>query len=106
MNYELKQIRGVPYFLDGTSVKTFDLANGHPTEHCVPIGTYDSTTDRINYFDDWRLRVEPRLNAFRESLVSHARDTLRDTFIKPQKPRKTTRNPRKPTSRAKNPASV
>ena len=106
MNYELKHIRGIPYYLHGTTVKTFELNGGQPSEHCIDIGTYHPDTDRIEYFDDWKERVESRLVSFRSSLVSHARDTLRDTVIKPQKQRKTTRNPRKPSSRTKNTASL
>jgi len=106
MNDELKHIRGIPYYLHGTTVKTFELRNGQPSEHCIEIGRYDADRDHIEYAVDWRERVQPRLDAFRQSLVSHARDALRDAVVKPQKPRKAARNPRKPSSRTKNPASV
>jgi len=106
MNYELKHIRGIPYYLHGTTVKTLELQGGLPSEHCVDIGQYDADTDRIEYSANWRELVQPRLDAFRSGLVSHARDALRDAIIKPQKPRKAARNPRKPTSRAKNPPSL
>ena len=106
MTYELKHIRGIPYYLHGTTVHTFELQGGQPSEHCIPIGTYHPDTDRVEYFPDWRERVEPRLDAFRSGLVSHARDAVRDAVIKPHKPRKAPRNPRKPSARAKNPASL
>jgi hypothetical protein len=106
MNYELKHIHGIPYYLDGTTVRTLELDNGKPASTCLPIGPYDATSDSITYFPDWRERVQPRLDAFRAALTSQARDTLRDSIVKPQKPRKATRNPRKPASRAKNPESV
>ena len=104
MNYELKHINRVPYFINGTTVYTLELQAGQPSEHCVAIGTYRD--DQIDYYPDWRERVEPRLVAFRASLVSHARDAVRDAVVKPQKPRKAARNPRKPSSRTKNIASV
>jgi len=106
MNYELKHIRGIPYYLDGINVRTLELRGGQPSEHCVIIGTYRADVDQIDYLPDWRERVQPRLDAFRSGLVSHARDALRDAVVKPQKPRKAARNPRKSSSRTKNPASV
>jgi len=106
MNYELKHIHGIPYFINGTTVHTLELHAGQPSEHCIPIGTYRADADEIDYYPDWRERVEPRLVAFRAGLVSHARDALRDAVVKPQKPRKAARNPRKPSSRTKNPPSV
>jgi len=106
MNYELKHIRGIPYYLHGNIVKTLELQGGLPSEHCVDIGRYDADKDCIEYYANWRELVQPRLDAFRNSLVSHARDALRDAVVKPQKPRKATRNPRKPSSRTKNIASV
>lgn len=106
MTYELKHIRGIPYYLHGTTVRTFELEGGQPSQHCIEIGTYDAATDSITYVDDWRERCEPRLAAFRSTLVSHARDALRDAVIKPQKSRKTTRTPRKPSNRTKNTPSV
>lgn len=106
MNYELKHIRNIPHFVNGTTVYTLELQAGQPSDHCIAIGTYSVDTDQIEYYPDWRERVEPRLVAFRAGLVSHARDALRDAVVKPQKPRKAARNPRKPSSRTKNPPSV
>ena len=94
-NYELKHIRGIPYYLDGTTVRTFELDAGKPSSTCVPIGTYHSATDTIQYFPDWRASLQPRLDAFRDTIISQDRSTLRDSIIKPQKQRKATRTPRK-----------
>ena len=105
MNYELKQIRGIPYYLEGTAegtiVRTFELDAGKPASNTVAIGTYNSTTDTITYFTDWKERVSSNLSAFRASIVPTDRDKLRESIIKPQKQRKSTRNPRKTTSKSK-----
>ena len=106
MNYELKHINGIPYYLDGTTIRTLELDNGKPASTCIAIGTYDAASNSITYLPDWRERVQPRLNAFRAGLISQARDTLRESIVKPQKPRKAARNPRKSTTRTKNPESV
>jgi hypothetical protein len=97
MNYELKHIRGIPYYLDGTTVKIFDLDKGKPSTNCTSIGTYDATDDSITYFTDWRERVKSNLDSFRGSITPQERDKLRESIIKPQKQRKTTRTPRKTT---------
>ena len=101
MNYELKHIHGIPYYLDGTTVKSFELDKGKPGTNCVAIGTYDAATDSITYYTDWRERVKSNLDTFRANLIVQERDKLRESIIKPQKPRKTTRTPRKPTTRTK-----
>jgi hypothetical protein len=95
--YELKHIRGIPYYLDGTTIKTFVLDNGKPSSNCISIGTYDAASDSITYFADWRERVKPSLDSFRSSLTAQERDKLRESIIKPTKQRKTTRTPRKTT---------
>ena len=95
--YELKHIHGVPYYLDGTTVRIFDLNNGKPTSNCITIGTYAATDDTITYFPDWRERVKSTLDSFRTSLTVQERDKLRESIIKPQKQRKATRTPRKTT---------
>lgn len=101
-NLELKHIRGIPYYLNGTIVNTFEISGGKPiVDKCVAIGIYDPATDSINYYDDWRERVQPNLDAFRGALVAREREKLRQDFVKPQKPRKATRNPRKTGSRTK-----
>ena len=105
MTYELKHIRGIPYYLDGTVVKTFELDAGKPSSKCVAIGTYNTTEDSITYYDDWTTRVKSNLESFRSSLIPQERDKLRESIIKPQKQRKATRTPRK-ALRAKNNTSV
>ena len=96
-NYELKHIHGIPYYLDGTTVKTFELFAGKPGANCTDIGTYNKETDSIVYFSDWRDRVANNLEIFRNSITIQDRDKLRESIIKPQKQRKTTRTPRKAT---------
>jgi hypothetical protein len=95
--YELKHIRGIPYYLDGTTIRIFELNNGKPSTNCIAIGTYDATSDSITYYTDWRERVKSNLDVFRSSLFAQERDKLRESIIKPQKQRKTTRTPRKTT---------
>lgn len=105
MSYELKHIHGVPYYLDGSAVRTFEMDGGKPAAECVAIGTYDAATDTLAYFADWRERIQPRLDAFRLGVSPQERNKLRDTIVKPQKQRKTTRTPRKSSVRAKSAAS-
>lgn len=95
--YELKHIRGIPYYLDGTTVRIFDLIAGKPSNNCTAIGTYTAATDSITYFTDWRERVKSNLDSFRTALTAQERDKLRESIIKPTKQRKTTRTPRKTT---------
>ncbi len=97
MNYELKHIRGIPYYLDGTTIKTFELDKGKPGANCVAIGTYNATNDSITYYPDWHTRVKSNLDAFRGTIIVQERDKLRESIIKPTKQRKTTRTPRKTT---------
>ena len=106
MSYELKHIRGIPYYLDGTTIRTFEHDGVKPAADCVAIGTYDITTDSITYFPDWRERTQPHLDAFHSSITAHERDKLREIVAKPQKQRKTTRTPRKTTTRTKNTKST
>jgi hypothetical protein len=103
MNYELKHIRGIPYYLqNGTDLYTFELdASGKSSTECIRIGTYHSATESIHYDPSWRERVQPRLDAYRESLFSQQRDTLRETIVKPQKSSHSKRAPRKSAPRAK-----
>ena len=102
MTYELKHINGIPYYLNGTTVYTFELDAGKPSSKCIAIGTYtDTNTNTITYYDDWTTRVKDNLDSFRASLFAQERGKLRESIIKPQKQRKTIRTPKKPT-RAKN----
>ena len=105
MTYELKHINGIPYYLNGTTVYTFELDAGKPSK-CIAIGTYtdtntDTNTNTITYYDDWATRVKDNLDSFRASLFAQERGKLRESIIKPQKQRKTIRTPKK-TTRAKN----
>jgi len=93
MTYELKQINGIPYYLNGSIVYTFEL--DAEKSKPVAIGTYNN--ESIAYYDDWRQRVQSNLDTFRESIIIQERDKLRESIIKPQKPRKATRTPRKST---------
>ncbi len=96
--YELKHIRGIPYYIDGTTVKTFELDAGKPSAtKCTAIGSYDAASDSITYFTDWRERVKSNLDSFRATISVQERDKLRESIIKPTKQRKTTRTPRKTT---------
>lgn len=97
MNYELKHIRGIPYYLDGTTVRTFELDRGKPASNTIAIGTYNAADDSITYYTDWHIRVKPNLDAFRSNISAQERDKLRESIIKPTKQRKTTRTPRKTT---------
>ena len=95
--YELKHIRGIPYYIDGTTVRIFELDAGKPSTNCVAIGTFNATSDSITYYPDWRDRVKSNLDAFRSGISAQERDKLRESIIKPTKQRKTTRTPRKTT---------
>jgi len=99
MTYELKHIRGIPYYLHGTTVHTFELDAGQPSSSCIPFGTYHPTTDSIEYYDNWEQLLQPRLDAFRAAITSQDRGA-RDASEKPQKPRKATRTPRKSSAAA------
>ena len=91
--YELKHINGIPYYLDGTTIRIFDLNNGKPSSNCVAIGTYVAADNTITYFSDWRERVKSTIESFRNSITVQERDKLRESIVKPQKPRKATRTP-------------
>ena len=97
MSYELKHIRGIPYYLDGTTVRTFEVTNGGSSPDTVEIGTYDAATNSIKYYTDWRERVKSRLAEFNSSLVPQERENIRKFIVKPTKPRKTPPTPRKST---------
>jgi hypothetical protein len=71
--FEVKHIRGIPYYLHGTTIYTFELEAGKPSNRCTAIGTYDAAFDNIVYYPDWRERVQSNLISFRESLFSHLR---------------------------------
>ena len=105
IQFEIKHIKGIPYYLHESTIHTFELDGGKPGARCTAIGTYDAATDSIVYYPDWRERVSSHLQHFRESLFTQERDKLIDSIVKPTKPRKAAQHPRKSSSRAKNPPS-
>jgi len=101
MSYELKHIRGIPYYLRENTIYTFELNKGVPADTCVAIGEYDEKHDSITYYPDWKERIQPRFNAYQQSLISLERDKLRENITKPiKKSRKAVRNPRKSSKAA------
>ena len=105
VNFEIKHINGIPYYVHESTIYTFELDAGQPSANCTAIGTYHAAGDSITYYPDWKQCVAGNLQRFRESLFTPERDKLRESIIKPTKQRKATRNPRKTTSRTKNPKS-
>jgi hypothetical protein len=98
--FEIKHIHGIPYYLDGTTVYTFEVEKGLPSERCIAIGTYDN--ESILYYENWKELVQSNLDTFRASLVSKERKATHDANIKPlKKPRNAPKNPRKSATRAK-----
>ena len=104
MSFEVKHIRGIPYFLNGTTIHTLELHEGKPSDKCTAIGTYHAESNSITYFPDWKERVAPHLASFHAAITVQDRDKLRESIVKPQKQRKSTRNPRK-ASKPKSSAS-
>lgn len=105
MNYELKHIRGIPYYSRDGIIYSFELdPAGAPSADCIRLGIDDG--DRVVYDPDWRELVQPRVDAYRASLVAQKRDGLRQNLAKPQKSSHSKRAPRKPSTRAKNPKST
>lgn len=101
--FELKHIRGIPYYVQNNVLYAFELSHnepGKPSRDCIVLGTYDATTGDISYTDDWKERSQPHLDAFRTQLIPVERGYIRQDLVKPQKSRKAPRHPRK-TSRAK-----
>lgn len=105
VNFEIKHINGIPYYVSESIVYTFELDAGKPSESCTAIGIFDAATGSITYYPDWRDRVQSNLQRFRESLFTQERDKLRESIIRPAKQRKAARNPRKAASQTKNPKS-
>jgi hypothetical protein len=101
--FELKHIRGIPYYVQNSILYAFTLSRdepGKPSRECIVLGTYDATTGTIAYAEDWRERVQPSIDAFRAELAPLERGNIRQDIVKPQKSRKASRHSRK-TSRAK-----
>ena len=100
MTFQLKHIKGIPYFIKNNLVHTFELENGQPSQHCIAIGSYNEVSDSITYDDGWFNRVQPHLEAFRSRVVVIDRSKLNETADKLQKPRNPPANKSK-SSRAK-----
>ena len=101
MNYELKQIRGIPYYLRESTIYTFELKNGVPADTSIAIGTYDEPSNAVIFYPNWKELAQPRLDTYRQDLISLDRDKLRENIVKPvKKSRKSTRNPRKSSKAA------
>jgi hypothetical protein len=92
MTFQLKHIKGVPYFIKENRAYTFELENGQPSSKCIAIGTYDIDTDTIIYDEGWFERIRERLETFRRSVEVIERDKLRESVDKPQKQRKSVPN--------------
>ena len=90
----VKHVRTIPYWLEGTTLSTFELTEGGPSADRVPIGTYQPDTDSIVFFDDWRERCQSHLDAYRASLVGQDRGPHRSVLLRPAKSRVSARNSR------------
>ena len=100
--FELKHIRGIPYYLSDNRVYTFELDHGLPSEKCIQLGVYNPDTNSITYRDNWEERIQPNLTQFREQLVSKERKNVNDGSNKPlKKSRKPVKTPRKSSTKAK-----
>lgn len=99
----LKHIRGIPYYLDGTNLYSFEVHGGKPSPHSVLLGTYDPATDRVQLLDGWAEAAKPRLDAYREGVIARARDDFRQSIDKPEKQSASKRAPRTSSRRTKAP---
>ena len=88
----VKHVRTIPYWLEGTTLSTFELHEGGPSSERIPIGTYQPDTDHVVLFDDWRERCQSRLDAYRASLVGQDRGPNRSVLLRPAKSRGSARN--------------
>ncbi len=88
----VKHVRTIPYWLEGTTLSTFELTEGAPSAERIPLGTYQPDTDSIVFFDDWRERCQSRLDAYRASLVGQDRGPNRSILLRPAKSRGSARN--------------
>jgi hypothetical protein len=90
----VKHVRTIPYWLEGTTLSTFELHEGGPSAERIPIGTYQPESDSIEFFPDWRERCQSRLDAYRASLVGQDRGPNRSVLLRPAKSRVSARNSR------------
>lgn len=101
--FELKHLRGIPYYVQNGILYAFELSRdepGKPSRDSIAIGTYDTGSNTFTYAADWRERVQSRLDAYRASIRPLERGHIRQDLVKPQKSRKASRHSRK-TGRAK-----
>ena len=89
---EIKHVRTIPYWLEGTTLSTFELHDGAPSAERIPIGTYQPDTDSVVFVDDWRERCQSRLDAYRASLVGQDRGPHRSVLLRPKVTRNSSRN--------------
>lgn len=88
----VKHVRTIPYWLEGTTLSTFELVDGAPSAERIPIGTYQPESDSIEFFPDWRERCQHRLDAYRDSLVGQDRGPHRTVLLRPKVSRNSSRN--------------
>jgi len=103
MNVErkLKHIHGIPYYLEGNNLYSFEVHAGKPSPHCVLLGTYDAERDFIQLREDWAEAAQSRLDAYREGVIARARDNFRQSIDKPEKQSVGKRAPRASSRRTK-----
>ena len=90
----VKHVRTIPYWLEGSTLSTFELHEGGPSAERIPIGTYQPESDSIEFFPDWRERCQSRLDAYRASLIGQDRGPNRSVLLRPAKSRVSARNSR------------
>lgn len=100
---QLKQIRGIPYYVEGTDVYSFQVHGGKPSPDSILLGTYDAEHDCVLLRDDWAVTAQPSLDAYRDRIVPLRRDSFRQGIDKPEKHRASKRAARPSASRAKAP---
>ena len=97
MNYERTIIHGIPFFVRGTELYAWigpdgisDAGKNVHEATSVPageagrmyrIGTYDATTNNIEFIADWRTSGESKLGAWRDAQKSRSRAELRAVGI-------------------------
>jgi len=80
----VKHVRTIPYWLEGTTLSTFELTEGGPSAERIPIGIYQPDTDSIVFFDNWREQCQSHLDAYRASLVGQDRGPHRSVLLRPK----------------------
>lgn len=98
---QLKQIRGIPYYLEGTDVYSFHVQGGKPSPDSILLGSYDAEHDCVHFRENWKSLAQPDLDAYRARVVALRRDSFRQGIDKPEKQRIGKRTPRPSTRRTK-----